>query len=244
MSAGFFDTAAIVDSFGGIDMEVREDEVSWLNAYVDSLYSDSSEAAAHHISSAGYQHLDGVQTVAFSRIRYVGYYDYERTERQRRVLTALAQRIDLKDLTQLIKAALNIMSHTESDLSLADYYKLATLIPDLSNYELVSSRVPFDGTFYSQSEILTPNSLATEAQMIHDLIYEGIVPDQVTAVTADTAQIKQVQSALNEAGYDCGLVDGVMGSQTASAITAYQSGHGLDETGVIDKALLQSLGVE
>ena len=44
---------------------------------------------AEPLQGEGYHHLDGSQTVSFCRIRYVGNNDYERTERQRRVLVAL-----------------------------------------------------------------------------------------------------------------------------------------------------------
>lgn len=60
----------------------------------------------------------------------------------------------------------------------------------------------------------------------------------------DKGTVKQVQQALNDAGYNCGKPDGSAGKKTKAAITQYQTDKGLEATGVIDDALLESLGVE
>lgn len=55
--------------------------------------------------------------------------------------------------------------------------------------------------------------------------------------------IASVQSTLNRRGYDAGPVDGIIGGQTQGAIADYQADRGLRQTGVIDAALLRSLGL-
>src|SRR6266496_3095003 len=52
-----------------------------------------------------------------------------------------------------------------------------------------------------------------------------------------------VQSDLAREGYYRGVIDGVYGPQTRVAITRYQSNHGLQVTGSLTPATLQSLGV-
>jgi len=52
-----------------------------------------------------------------------------------------------------------------------------------------------------------------------------------------------VQSDLAREGYYRGVIDGVYGPQTRVAITRYQSTHGLQVTGSLTPATLQSLGV-
>lgn len=54
--------------------------------------------------------------------------------------------------------------------------------------------------------------------------------------------VKRVQQGLNDAGFDCGKPDGIAGNRTKAAITAYQQANGLEPTGVIDDALVASLG--
>ena len=59
------------------------------------------------------------------------------------------------------------------------------------------------------------------------------------AVSQET--VKEVQAALNEAGFDCGTPDGIAGNNTKNAISEYQKANGLTVTGEIDDKLLESL---
>lgn len=64
------------------------------------------------------------------------------------------------------------------------------------------------------------------------------------ATNSDKDLVQQVQQKLNEAGFDCGTPDGIAGKKTKSAITAYQKDKGLEVTGTINDALLESLGIK
>ncbi len=56
----------------------------------------------------------------------------------------------------------------------------------------------------------------------------------------DKNAIMEVQTLLNENGYDCGTADGIAGNKTQQAIKDYQRDHGLTENGVIDDILMKS----
>jgi len=58
------------------------------------------------------------------------------------------------------------------------------------------------------------------------------------------AQVKQVQAALNNAGYNAGPPDGALGPKSRAAIARYQSDNELPATGNVDAGLLASLGIE
>ena len=58
----------------------------------------------------------------------------------------------------------------------------------------------------------------------------------------DKSVIFATQNALNKAGFNCGMADGVAGTNTINAITQYQVDRGLEPTGQIDEELLVSLG--
>jgi len=57
------------------------------------------------------------------------------------------------------------------------------------------------------------------------------------------AIVHQAQTRLAAAGHDPGVLDGAMGRNTARAITAYQTEKGLEQTGTLDSATLQSLAI-
>jgi|SRR6266496_2976069 len=64
--------------------------------------------------------------------------------------------------------------------------------------------------------------------------YNNLPPDQVIA---------NVQTALQEQGFNPGDVDGLLGPQTRAAIADYQRANGLAETAAIDQPTLESLGM-
>lgn len=67
-----------------------------------------------------------------------------------------------------------------------------------------------------------------------------------TVTYADFSQdtIKQVQTKLNELGYDCGAPDGIAGQHTIEAVQKYQAEKGLEVTNEINEELLSSLGMQ
>jgi Putative peptidoglycan binding domain len=64
--------------------------------------------------------------------------------------------------------------------------------------------------------------------------YGNLLPDQV---------IVNVQNALKQLGYYTGDVNGSLGANTRSALTAYQQDYGLDATGVVDEPTVRALGL-
>src|SRR5882762_656688 len=64
--------------------------------------------------------------------------------------------------------------------------------------------------------------------------YNNLPPDPVIA---------NVQTALQEQGFNPGGVDGLLGPQTRAAIADYQRANGLAETAAIDQPTLESLGM-
>ena len=72
--------------------------------------------------------------------------------------------------------------------------------------------------------------------------------DSVAAIgeqQPDTGEMKRaitnIQAILNNAGYDAGPVDGVMGAKTRDAIMAFQKDNGMAPNGAVDRALVEKL---
>lgn len=66
-------------------------------------------------------------------------------------------------------------------------------------------------------------------------------PAVQTAAAYDRAMVREAQQILTELGYRPGPVDGLFGSKTGAAITAYQRDTGLAQTGTPSAALLDQL---
>jgi peptidoglycan hydrolase-like protein with peptidoglycan-binding domain len=59
----------------------------------------------------------------------------------------------------------------------------------------------------------------------------------------DKRQVKSMQEALKEKGYDPGAIDGAMGPRTSSALREFQQAEGLRATGRLDAETRSKLGI-
>ena len=63
-------------------------------------------------------------------------------------------------------------------------------------------------------------------------------------VAAADPLLKQAQVALTRLKFDPGPADGVLGAKTAAALRAFQKSKGYAESGILDTATAQALGVK
>lgn len=56
-------------------------------------------------------------------------------------------------------------------------------------------------------------------------------------------EVKTLQAALNEAGYDCGAADGIFGKKTKAAVQAFQKAHALSVDGICGRQTWTALGL-
>ncbi|MEZ5582750.1 MAG: DUF3300 domain-containing protein [Candidatus Competibacteraceae bacterium] len=73
------------------------------------------------------------------------------------------------------------------------------------------------------------------------MVITTVVAAQSPIDPASSQTITEVQTLLNQIGFDSGTPDGIMGQGTASAISDYQQWAELPVTGRIDGQLVQSL---
>lgn len=141
----------MVDAMGGVELEVTSDELYWMEPKIRNLnilLGRDGDANLIDPSQAGTLTLNGIQTAAFLRIRYAGDGDFDRTERARTVLMALAAKArDLK-LTELFGLADRMLPQITTDLSQTRMLSLLMGAPKYLGYEMVSVRVPIDDSWY------------------------------------------------------------------------------------------------
>ena len=139
VEVNFFRFADVVDLLGGVDIELREDEA----------YTINSGIPGSHLSK-GMQHLNGEQALRYSRIRKLDIdADFSRTNRQRKVITAMIEKFRNTKLTTLLGLLEELLPMINTDMSNKEIIQLATdLFPMLSECTIVSQRVPADGKYY------------------------------------------------------------------------------------------------
>ena len=89
ISLDFFNLPKIIDELGGIELDVKSEEINNLNKYIKENQRLLGVSGDHTIKSSGVQTLSGIQALSYARIRSVGDGDFERTDRQRKVIIAM-----------------------------------------------------------------------------------------------------------------------------------------------------------
>lgn len=139
----FSSLPVIIDLLGGIDIEITSDEIEYINDYINSLNSLEGTSSAN-IYSPGVQHLDGIQALAYSRIRYTAGGDYVRTQRHRTVLNALFDKVLSSPVTSYPALLNDLLPYVETSLSTTEILSLATEVASIGN-NLEQDRFPRDG---------------------------------------------------------------------------------------------------
>jgi LCP family protein required for cell wall assembly len=174
----FFSLEKIIDFLGGLTMEIRKEEIPDLNFYIQEV-ADLEGVAAPLFTAAGPQLLNGMQAVSYARIRHTGNGDYERTERQRRVLSAIFEKVKSEGPLKYPGLVSQILPYTETSMDKSTLFKLGAQIFYASISTLEQQRFPLDGA----SQGVTINGgwylwtdLKATAKHIHTFIYDDKVP--------------------------------------------------------------------
>ncbi len=181
VTIGFEGMMEVVDAVGGVEIDIKENEIKHLNNYQASMYATeenpnnlTTDYVA--ITEPGVQTLSGYQAVAYCRIRAVGN-DFGRTERQRKVLQAVLEKAKTLSPSQLNDIADDVFPMVATSLDLDE---ILSLVANVSSYEIVgSSGFPFDtnittGKIGSKGSCVIPMDLATNVELLHEYLYPEI----------------------------------------------------------------------
>lgn len=135
VTVNFDAVIAAVNALNGVEIDITSEELKYINDYIDAT-SQSSGVKSSHLSKAGRQTVDGVQAVAYSRIRYTAGGDYKRTERMRTVVTAMEKKAKTLNIGQLNKLADEILPRVSKNIENND---IIALIPSALSFDITES---------------------------------------------------------------------------------------------------------
>lgn len=202
-TVNFYGMVDIVDAVGGIDAELAKGEldvygyengrkVNWgLNGCISEICTHKGlDANKYYIKEAGVRHLNGVQAVAYARIRHAANIDgtnddYGRTDRQRYVMEQLFNKAVALNKGEYVKLAKALIPCSETSLSYSEILSLAfnillqspkfeqTRIP-LTEYQMPSKSISGVGqcVYYD---------LDYASKLIRAFIYDDIKPEDYIA---------------------------------------------------------------
>ena len=162
--------ATAINILGGVDIDITPAEFKYINSYITETVKGTGIGSVQ-LKAPGMQHLDGVQAVAYARLRYMDT-DYQRTERQRKVVELAfekAKKADPKTLNDLLG---NVLSMVATNLTWQDGLDV---INDIGKYKLVDTQgFPFkkdDMTKGTKGFIVVPIDLESNVVQLHSYLF-------------------------------------------------------------------------
>lgn len=173
-SVNFSSFPQIIDKLGCITLDINEDELKYINKYIDEINSINGSSSPN-ITSTGTQSIDGTQALAYSRIRYTDGGDFERSHRQRIVIEKVFEKMKTLSLTDYPDILNDLLPLINTNLTNTEILSYAMDVNDLKNNGIMQGRFPDDndaegkmisGVYYYVFDIESTRN------KIHEFIYE------------------------------------------------------------------------
>ena len=132
----------VVDMLGGIEVEVTEKE----SAY--SKKTPTDRGGYLPLEAGENIHLNGTEALWYSRMRYLDS-DFMRTQRQRKVITAIVEKAKLQKPQELLELAETIIPLIKTNITADEMKKLGVdaVLDKAYNYSIVQQQIPADETW-------------------------------------------------------------------------------------------------
>lgn len=223
VTVNFAGVAKIIDSLGGIKVNMTEDEVAQLNHHLKSTISSTGEYSPG-ISHAGKGiTLNGIQATTYCRIRKATFYDpdtgeavsndFGRAARQRSVMTKLIAKAKEAGVTQLqdmVQTVLKENKKGEKIISTSfSFDEIVNMLPIIMDFELSGSEgFPSNlttGTISGASYVI-PLGLSANVAELHKFLYAEenyTATENVNSVSAYITSYTGYNEN-NQSGYNIG----------------------------------------
>lgn len=157
----------IVNELGGIDVDVSEAE------------ADAMAKFNCIVEPGDNVHLDGEQALWYARIRKCDS-DFQRTERQREVVSLLFEKLKTKNVSELYKLGLSVLQKVQTGFTKDDVKNIIldtknrnTVLTYLS-YDITQMSIPADGTWYDatrKGQMVLEIDLDKNTELLKEFIY-------------------------------------------------------------------------
>lgn len=133
----------LIDAIGGINIDIKQDELDCINKYIHELNSVNGTDSPD-ITENGMQPVDGTQALAYARIRYTTGGDFERNHRQRIVLETVFEKLKEIPITEYPHTLDILLPLVDTNLSSSEILGLCLDLSSLHNYNIAEERFPKD----------------------------------------------------------------------------------------------------
>ena len=174
VTVGFAGLTDTIDALGGVNIDVDDAEINHLNNYQLCMAEDLKRSYTP-VTSTGYQLLNGLQATGYCRIRYTAGDDFKRAERQREVLSAVADQAKKASLPKLTETANSVFEETYTSLDLSEIIEMlgdvnSYYIADQAGFPEESHRAT--GTIGSKGSCVIPVTLEDNVKWLHQFLFD------------------------------------------------------------------------
>lgn len=187
-----FNWKAVADAInvlGGVDVELSKAEFYYINSFITETVK-ATGVASSHLKSAGMNHLDGVQAVAYGRLRLMDT-DYARTERQRKVIKLAFEKAQKADFDTLNRVLGVVFPQVATSMNINDLF---TSLKMINRYQLGETtgfpQARGDANMGRKGAVVVPQTLESNVVKLHEFLFgdEAYTPsDTVKSISAKIA---------------------------------------------------------
>ncbi len=163
--------ADAINLLGGVDIELSKAEFYYINAFITETVNITGIPSTH-LEGPGMQHLDGVQAVAYMRLRQMDT-DFKRTERQRSVIEQVFDNARKADISTLIQVFHTVAPQIMTSISEEEFMDIAY---NIKNYHINGTAgFPFEQTTASLGKagsVVIPGTLESNVEELHRFLYD------------------------------------------------------------------------
>ncbi len=161
--------AKAITALGGVDLEITDSEFYYINAFITETVN-STGLGSVQLTQAGMNHLDGVQAVAYGRLRLMDT-DFNRTARQRKVLSLAMDKAKTAGVKTLVNVAAYVFPEVSTSMGLSD---VTTLARNVKKYNIAETGgFPFARTTKKirKMDCVIPATLSSNVAELHRFLY-------------------------------------------------------------------------
>ncbi len=179
VTVGFDGLINTIDALGGVEVDVQNAEITHLNNYQRSMYATEANPNKINenytpVTDAGKQTLNGLQAVAYCRIRATAGDDFRRTERQRTVLQAILDKAKNASPSTISDIVDEVTPMIATSL---DVNEIASMAGRVSTYNITETcGFPFSdsittGKIGGKGSCVVPVDLVTNVTKLHATLF-------------------------------------------------------------------------
>lgn len=192
-TVNFFGMIDIIEAVGGIDATITKGEITkgyTINDHImEECKSLGIDYSPYLVTTTGTMHLNGIQAVAYARVRYSENWlgstnDFGRTERQRYVMEQLLNKGLAMDVTAYPSLVSKLAPYVKTSFSNSELIGLASYL--VNRPTMITSRIPLDD-YIIDSDFRETGASAIyyncnyAKKVLHAFLYDGISPDDYIA---------------------------------------------------------------